>query len=143
VSADYLNFRLRSQVNNVKQQEILEITIRNARRLQRLTNDILDVTKIEARTLELYEEDFNLNEVVINAMNDITVGTDSRKNENINLSYNPLDILIRADKGRISQVISNLLTNAIKFTTQGSIVVRALLRNSPVSSYFIYQSTSS
>jgi signal transduction histidine kinase len=123
VSADYLNFRLRSQVNNVKQQEILEITIRNARRLQRLTNDILDVTKIEARTLELYEEDFNLNEVVINAMNDITVGTDSRKNENINLSYNPLDILIRADKGRISQVISNLLTNAIKFTTQGSIVV--------------------
>jgi signal transduction histidine kinase len=54
-------------------------------------------------------------------MNDITVGTDSLKNENIRLSYNPQDILIHADKGRISQVISNLLTNAIKFTTQGTI----------------------
>jgi two-component system sensor histidine kinase VicK len=120
---------LRSQVNNVKQQEILEITIRNAKRLQRLTNDILDVTKIEARTLGLYEEDFNLNEVVINAMNDITVGTDSLKNENIRLSYNPQDILMHADKGRISQVISNLLTNAIKFTKQGTIFVDVEKKN--------------
>ena len=114
---------LRSQVNNAEQQELLEITIRNAKRLQRLTNDILDVTKIESRTLELYEEDFNLNDVVINAINDITLGTDSLKNENIRLSYNPQDILIHADKGRISQVISNLLTNAVKFTTEGTIFV--------------------
>jgi signal transduction histidine kinase len=114
---------LRSQVNNAEQQELLEITIRNAKRLQRLTNDILDVTKIEARTLELYEEDFNLNDVVINAINDITLGTDSLKNENIRLSYNPQYILIHADKGRISQVISNLLTNAVKFTTEGTIFV--------------------
>ena len=114
---------LRSQVNNVEQQELLEITIRNAKRLRRLTNDILDVTKIEARTLELYKEDFNLNDVVINAINDITLGTDSLKNENTRLSYNPQDILIHADKGRISQVISNLLGNAIKFTTQGTIFV--------------------
>ncbi|MGC2575689.1 MAG: hypothetical protein WA364_29645 [Candidatus Nitrosopolaris sp.] len=83
----------------------------------------MDVTKIEARTLELYKEDFNLNDVVINAINDITLGTDSLKNENTRLSYNPQDILIHADKGRISQVISNLLGNAIKFTTQGTIFV--------------------
>src|SRR5215831_3583086 len=70
---------LRSQVNNVKEQEILDITIRNAKRLQRLTNDILDVTKIESRKLELYEEAFNLNDVVINVMNDIGLGTDSLK----------------------------------------------------------------
>ena len=56
-------------------------------------------------------------------MNDIAVGTDSLKNENIRLSYNPQDIIIHADKGRISQVISNLLTNAIRFTTQGTIFV--------------------
>jgi len=120
---------LRSQVNNVKQQEILEITIRNAKRLQRLTNDILDVTKIEARTLELYEEDFNLNDVVVNAINDITLGANSLKNENVRLSYNPQDILIHADKGRISQVISNLLTNAVKFTTQGTIFVNIEKKN--------------
>ncbi|MGA9152892.1 MAG: HAMP domain-containing sensor histidine kinase, partial [Candidatus Nitrosopolaris sp.] len=114
---------LRSQVNNVKQQELLEVTIRNVKRLQRLTNDILDVTKIEAGKLELYQEDFNLNDIVINAISDITLGTDSLKNENIRLSYNPQEILIHADKGKISQVISNLLSNAIKFTTQGTIFV--------------------
>ena len=48
-----LTEHLRSQIKDVKQQELLEITIRNAKRLQRLTNDILDVTKIEGRSLEL------------------------------------------------------------------------------------------
>jgi signal transduction histidine kinase len=56
-------------------------------------------------------------------MNDITLGTDFLNNENIKLSYNPRDILIRADKGRISQVISNLLSNAIKFTSEGTILI--------------------
>jgi signal transduction histidine kinase len=120
---------LRTQVNNVKQQELLEITIRNAKRLQRLTNDILDVTKIEARTLELYKEDFNLNDVVIDAIYDITLSTESLKKENVRLSYNPQDIIIHTDKGRISQVISNLLTNAIKFTKQKTIFVNVEKKN--------------
>ena len=57
-------------------------------------------------------------------MNDITLGRDFLKNENIRLSYNPhRDILIQADKGRISQVVSNLLANAVKFTAEGTIVI--------------------
>ena len=115
---------LQSQIKDVKQQEMLEVTIRNAKRLQTLTNDILDVTKIEGRSLELNKEDFNLKDVVLNAMNDITLGRDFLNNENIRLSYDPQrDILIQADKGRISQVIANLLSNAIKFTTEGTILV--------------------
>src|SRR3989442_14219714 len=103
---------------------MLEVTIRNAKRLQTLTNDILDVTKIEGRSLALNKEDFNLKDVVLNAMNDITLGRDFINNENIRLSYDPQrDILIQADKGRISQVISNLLSNAIKFTTEGTILI--------------------
>jgi two-component system sensor histidine kinase VicK len=115
---------LRSKIKDVKQQEMLEVTIRNAKRLQRLTNDILDVTKIEGKSLELNKEEFNLNDVLINAMNDITLGSDFLKNEHIRLSYNPhRDILIQADKGRISQVISNLLSNAVKFTAEGTILI--------------------
>jgi len=114
---------LQSQIKDVKQQEMLEVTIRNAKRLRRLTNDILDVTRIEGRSLELNNEEFNLNDVVINAMNDITSGGDFLKNENIRLSYKPHDILIQADKERISQVISNLLSNAMKFTPEGTILV--------------------
>ena len=74
---------LRSQIKDVKQQELLEITIRNAKRLQRLSNDILDITKIEGKSLELDKEDFNLNDVVINAINDITLGRDFLRKENI------------------------------------------------------------
>jgi two-component system sensor histidine kinase VicK len=115
---------LRSKIKDVKQQEMLEVTIRNAKRLQMLTNDILDVTKIEGKSLELNKEEFNLNDILINAMNDITLGSDFLKNENIRLSYDPhWDILIHADKGRISQVISNLLSNAVKFTAEGTILI--------------------
>ncbi|HYA84242.1 MAG TPA: HAMP domain-containing sensor histidine kinase, partial [Candidatus Bathyarchaeia archaeon] len=115
---------LRSQIKDVKQLEILDITIRNAKRLQRLSNDILDAAKIEGRTLELNKEEFNLNEVVTNAITDLTSGRHSRDDEKIKLLYNPhQDILIKADKGRISQVISNLLGNAIEFTAEGTILV--------------------
>ena len=102
----------------------LEITIRNAKRLQRLSNDILDVSKIEGKSLGLNKEDFELNDVVMNAINDITLVRDVLKSKKIKLSYNPhQDILIKADKGRISQVISNLLSNAIEFTVEGTILV--------------------
>src|SRR5437867_10503668 len=92
---------LQSQIKDVKQQELLDVTIRNANRLLRLTSDILDVTKIEGGSLDLNKEDFNLNDVVINAMNDIALGGDLLNNENIKLSYFPRKILVQADKGRI------------------------------------------
>jgi signal transduction histidine kinase len=110
---------LRSQTKDIKQLELLDVTIRNAKRLMQLTNDILDVTKIEGKSLDLKKQEFNLNDVVINSMNDITLGRDFIKNENISLSYKPQDILMQADKGRITQVISNLLSNAVKFIKEG------------------------
>ena len=62
-------------------------------------------------------------DVVRNAINDVKLGRDARQ-ENVKLSHNPHeDILIKADKGRISQVISNLLNNAIEFTIAGTIHV--------------------
>jgi two-component system, OmpR family, sensor histidine kinase VicK len=115
---------LRSQIKDVGQQELLGVIARNSKRLQRLSNDILDVTKIEVKSLDLHKEEFNLNDVIINAINDITLGSDFHKKEMVNLSFNPdRDILIKADKARISQVISNLLTNAIEFTVEGTILV--------------------
>ncbi|MGA8082328.1 MAG: HAMP domain-containing sensor histidine kinase, partial [Candidatus Nitrosopolaris sp.] len=115
---------LLSQIKDVEQQELLGIIARNAKRLQRLSDDILDVTKIEGKSLELNKEEFNLSDVVINAINDIMLGRDFLKKEKLRLSYNPdRDILIEADKGRISQVISNLLNNAIEFTVEGTILV--------------------
>ena len=110
---------LRSQITDIKQLELLEITIRNVKRLMRLSDDILDVTRIEGKSLQLKKEKFNLNDVILNAMNDITLGREFLNNENMRLSYNPQDILIEADKQRITQVVSNLLDKAVKFIKEG------------------------
>jgi two-component system sensor histidine kinase VicK len=101
-----------------EQDELLDVIMRNARRLQRLADDILDVTKIESESLNLKKEFFNLNDVIISTIDDIIANIVKKKQQGdlIKLVYHPSDIFIEADKARISQVISNILNNAIKFT---------------------------
>ena len=109
---------LRSKIKDSKQQELLDVVIRNAKRSQRLTNDILDVTKIESKSLNLNKEQFNLNDIIINTITDIESNREFINNNknNIKLVYVPQDVFVEADKARITQVIFNLLSNAIKFT---------------------------
>jgi len=103
--------------------ELLDTINRNAKRLSRLTDDILDVTKIESKSLELKKERFNLNNIIINAIDDIILGKDLVNSSNVQLLYEPKDIVLEADKGRMSQVFSNLISNAIKFTKKGTITI--------------------
>ena len=91
---------------------------RNAIRLQSLTNNILDVSRIESQTLKLNKEKFNINEKIRNVIKDIK----SKENE-IEIAFvepkvDP--IVVEADKTRIYEVISNLLVNAVKFTQKRS-----------------------
>ena len=93
-------------------------------RLQRLTQDILDVSRIESKSLDLNKELFNLNEVISNAIEDYNrVIKEHKDTTNLKLEFTgpKEDIFIEADKSRINQVISNLLSNAIKFTKKGTI----------------------
>jgi two-component system sensor histidine kinase VicK len=118
---------VKSKIKDAKQCEFLDVIIRNAKRLQRLTEDILDVTKIESQSLDLKKEQFNLSDVITNAINDIMINIDflrkSQRNAIKLLYHQPQDIFIQADKGRITQVIFNLLSNAVKSTEQGTISV--------------------
>src|SRR5919198_3571256 len=109
---------LRSKVSDTEQQELLDVILRNAKRSQRLTNDILDVTKIESQSLNLEKEWLNLNDVITNTLDDIVTNSEFAKpyEKRIRLLYQPNDIFLEADKARITQVIFNLLNNAIKFT---------------------------
>jgi signal transduction histidine kinase len=109
-----------------KREQISDALHRNANRLQRLTNDILDVTKIESQTLKLNKEKFNLTELISTIIEDFK--NDIQKNSsNVALLYEPEDsLVVEADKERITQVISNLLSNAIKFTKEGSISINVL-----------------
>jgi two-component system, OmpR family, sensor histidine kinase VicK len=111
-----------------EQDELLDVILRNARKLKRLTEDILDVTRIQSQSLYLKEEQFNLNDVITDTINDIKIDivylTKNEKENIINLLYQqPQDIIVRADKGRITQVIFNLLSNGVKFTNEGTISI--------------------
>jgi signal transduction histidine kinase len=104
-----------------RREEMSQAIFRNANRLQRLTNDILDVTRIESQTVKLNKEHFNLADLISSVVEDFKNDIQKKGND-VKLFYEPqdhLNLILEADKGRLTQVISNLLSNAIKFTNQG------------------------
>ncbi len=110
-----------------KQEVFIEGIQRNATRLQRLSSEILDVTKIESKSLKLEKEPFNLNDLLSTVVNDYCTLIEDDGRQNIKLFSEPSKetLIVEADKERISQVISNLISNAIKFTKEGEIFVNA------------------
>jgi len=117
---------LRTKINDTQQRELLDAIIRNAKRLKQLTENVLDVTKIESRSLILKKERFNLTEMVRNAIADSGDQIRSEnKDNNIILEVLATEnvIIVEADRGRVNQVISNLIENAVKFTKDCTITV--------------------
>jgi signal transduction histidine kinase len=105
-------------------KEELDMLVRNARRLERLSSDILDVSRIEGQCLQLNKESVNLNENIENVLKDVkSFVADHKQIETMFDSNTAEPVLIEADKGRLFQVLSNLLKNAIKFTSEGTIRV--------------------
>jgi signal transduction histidine kinase len=113
---------------NDEKKKALEAIIRNANRLDRLANDILDVTRIDGNILVLSKQRFNLSEKIRNVVSDTTnqMERNASTGKNIKIVFEPKvgekDIFIEADKLRIYQVISNLLKNAVKFTNEGGTI---------------------
>jgi signal transduction histidine kinase len=99
---------------------ILNTINRNAKRLQRLTEDILDVTRIDSQSLRLNKEEFILNDHVSSIVEEYK--EEIRSDNRVNIRYSPTEdnngVTVYADKYRIAQVISNLVDNAIKFTKE-------------------------
>ncbi|HMK58525.1 MAG TPA: sensor histidine kinase [Nitrososphaeraceae archaeon] len=106
-----------------KIEEIVQVIVRNAYRLYQLTEDILDVTKIETQSLKLRIEQLDLNQIVSSAVSDFRKNNETRNNVEIKFENLANGVTIRGDKGRLVQVITNLLGNALKFTKEGQITV--------------------
>jgi signal transduction histidine kinase len=113
------------QKNVENKDDFLNIIIRNAKRLQRLTENILDITKIQNTSMELKKEEFILNRIVLESFTDFTnqLSREQKESIKLTLALDKGDVLVAADKHRINQVISNLLNNAVKFTKQGHITI--------------------
>ena len=116
-------------MEHIGNKEYVIPILRNAERLRRLTEDILQLTKMESQTLNLNKEQFCLGKTVLSVAQDIISqsGRNNGKKTNVhffsdNLEERPdEDIIVEADKGRIIQVISNLLSNAIRFAKEGDV----------------------
>jgi signal transduction histidine kinase len=113
-------------------QSFIDIIYRNAFRIQKLTRDILDVTRIESHTLRLNKTKFSLKELIINAIEDAKLKLAPEDRTKVKLEFknkaaeednSHSNISVQADRERIMQVISNLLNNALKFTSEGLVTV--------------------
>ncbi|MEM7011423.1 MAG: two-component regulator propeller domain-containing protein, partial [Verrucomicrobiota bacterium] len=110
---------------NESQRKHLEIINSSGEHLLGVINDILEVSKIEAGGAELNMERFNLDELIRSVMGMIHVKTEAK---GIGLEFVALSDLppcIEADKGKIRQILLNLMGNAVKFTETGGIALRA------------------
>jgi two-component system, OmpR family, sensor histidine kinase VicK len=137
----------RQEVQMEKQRELLSVIIRNAKRLKELTENILDITRIENKSLELQKEPLNIDEIVIGVLNDAL--DESEISRNVRLVYNQdkntkfdsalptshsessiafgsadkgSSLSVKADRSRLTQVMTNLVGNAIKFSNEGDLV---------------------
>ena len=131
----YDKIRQENQIQNIplkenkkKQEEFLKVILRNAYRLYQLTQDILDVTKIESKILKLNMEQLKLNDIIENLVNDYKENILREKRDigyEVKIVYEPIKdtIFVNADKARIIQVFSNLINNALKFTQEGNIII--------------------
>lgn len=100
----------------------IAIIIRNARRLERLSSDILEISRIESGNFHLNIGEFDLNDVISPLVQDAEDEIRS-DDKDIQIHYSSFSILLRGDKDRIAEVVWNLLENAIKFTKKGPISI--------------------
>ncbi|MGA9165943.1 MAG: HAMP domain-containing sensor histidine kinase [Nitrososphaeraceae archaeon] len=99
--------------------QLLDVIKRNAQRLQRLTEDILDVSRIESQTLKMHKEKVNIGDRLLYVIGDTKKDIPDPYKLKIFLTEPVESYYVEADMGRLTQVVSNLLSNAVKFTDKG------------------------
>jgi signal transduction histidine kinase/CheY-like chemotaxis protein len=116
---------LSRKVNVEQEQELLNVIIRNAKRLRKITENILGTTKIESQQLKVNKQYFGLSDMISSALAENKKLLEGNKQKKIKLAYssNSDNIVVKADSEMLNQVVSNLLGNAIKFTQSGGISV--------------------
>jgi two-component system, OmpR family, sensor histidine kinase VicK len=124
---------IRSSTKDKEQIELLDIVIKNTKKLKKLAEDILDVSRIESDLLNLNKERFDLDSLILNIIKEFGDKLDNDKKIKFEYSStisNKISTLIFGDKNRISQVIYNLISNSIKFISEeGTIVISIEIKN--------------
>ncbi|TYK64506.1 response regulator [Colwellia echini] len=123
---------------NKEQAHRVSVANSSANSLLTLINDILDFSKVEAGKLELEYIDFNLRDLLGDFTESIALSAQDKNIEIIIDSTKVKQSLIKSDPGRIRQILTNILSNAIKFTDEGEILIQASLEPSTKEKHFIF-----
>jgi signal transduction histidine kinase len=108
---------LKDKLKDKEPKELLDIVIKNTKKLKRLSEDILDVTKIESNALYLNKEDLPIGNLLQSLIKEFEDSFENGRLIQIDLRFKNIDsnLMVNVDRNRISQVISNLIDNSIKF----------------------------
>jgi two-component system, OmpR family, sensor histidine kinase VicK len=130
VTAELLDLQFSSEQEKAKEEkgeitrDELNILVRNAKRLERLSSNILDIARIESGTLPLSIQEFNLNDMLSPLIQDTRNELKKRGKEDLMIHYAAdNNIVLKGDNERLSEVVWNLLDNATKFTEKGAISI--------------------
>ena len=122
---------IRNTEEDETKKELLDVVVRNAKKLRQLTEDVLDVTRIESKSLKLNKEQFDLEALAMHVIHDYKFSTGDKRvliyDYNRDFKKEPCNsgtkiVIVNADKHRIHQVLSNLIGNAVKFTKEGDVI---------------------
>ena len=119
-------------VDDAEQQELLRHALGSSRHLLNLINDVLDLSRIEAGRLEMELEEVTLGPVLADVLSTLEVQTREKGLELIQNAVDPA-LTVQADESRLRQILMNVVGNAVKFTSEGSVAV--LIESSPGSPY--------
>ncbi|MBI4691406.1 MAG: PAS domain-containing protein [Nitrospirae bacterium] len=108
-----------------EQKENLSIILRSGKHLLNLIDDVIDVSKVEAGIVETRIEDFDIYDVISEA---VTTFTKDIKEKGLELKVEMVHQQMHTDRRRLLQCVLNLISNAVKFTGKGSITVQTLIR---------------
>jgi len=122
----YAQILKRDKALTESQKAGIDIIERSGNHLLNLINDILDLSKIEARKMELHETDFQF-PIFLNGIAAMIRMQAKQKEIGFHFEAAPdLPVYVRGDNKRLTQILLNLLSNAVKFTDHGSVTLRVL-----------------
>ena len=111
------------------QRDFVETVRISGENLLTLINEILDFSKLEANEMELEELDFDLNTCVEEVTDLLAMLAQAKGLELASLVHQNVPIYLRGDVSRLRQVLTNLVSNAIKFTSEGEVIVKVALKS--------------
>jgi len=120
---------LRKTAPSQQQLEHIETIEKSAHNLLGIINDILDISKIESGKIRLFNEAYNLRDCVEEVLALLAPTAYDKKLNLVSMIYSDVPLNLYGDVSKVRQILTNLVSNAIKFTEEGNVVVRTMLEN--------------